>query len=282
MVLMNKLNIGEYYNIRYKSPWNSDNPEVVTAKVVAITSEEQGKYYSVDSIFSEYFARHGMSISTYVTTLQVEPVIYVVVLVKDDPIQGIVEDEEPIIIPKFTIDFNLTDKLIECDKTIVRIEDVVSHSELVFDRGEFFENLEKDVKKSLRNIKEFGDYPINVYFETSKTLREVTAYNEYVKSKTTSYESAKLANDISESDFRRRVSNLADKEALLFSKEAQINAKESSLDADKSKLTAILDTIKGDIVNLKSAALLINDSNVNVRSDILTIVDKYMEAFDLN
>jgi len=278
MVLMNRLNIGEFYNVRYKTPWDSDNPEFATVKIVAITSEEQGKYYSVDSIFSEYFARHGMSISTYVTTLQVEPTIYVAVLVKDDPIQGIVEDTDPILIPKFTINFDRTDRLIECDKIIVRVEDVISYSALTYDRGEFFQNLEKDLKKSLRNIKEFGDYPVNVYFETSKTLRELTSYNEYVESKTKSYEDSKRANDISESSFRKRISNLADKEVALAAKELTVINKESILDGERDRLNDLLDIISGDITNLRDSALLIDDSNGDVKNAILTIVNKYIGA----
>lgn len=278
MVLMNKLNIGEFYNVRYKSPWDSDNPEFVTVKIVAITSEEQGKYYSVDSIFSEYFARHGMSISTYVTTLQLEPTIYVAVLVKDDPIQGIVEDTDPILIPKFTINFDMTDRLIECDKTIVRVEDVISYSALTYDRGEFFQNLEKDLKKSLRNIKEFGDYPVNVYFETSKTLRELTSYNDYVELKTKSYEDSKRANDISESSFRKRISNLADKEVSLAAKELAVINKEAILDGERDRLNDLLNIISGDITNLRDSALLIDDSNGNVKNAILTIVNKYIGA----
>jgi hypothetical protein len=223
----NNLNIGKYYTLKYRDNWKDF--DILDVKVIALTTESESGQYGVDSLYSEFFSRYNISISSYVELINNTPEIYVCQAISSrDPIE--IDDSTMILIPKLIIDFTKSEQLLLCDKISLTINGLIKYHELVYNRGDYLINLTKNIQKKIKNTEEYGDSPTTINYTTSDILKTESEYKKYEDFKNYTFNLEKLATDQEilkhNSDLKQMIEKSQELDTLLNN----YNAKLSDLD----------------------------------------------------
>jgi len=188
---INNLEIGKFYTLKYNNPWM--DYDIKDIKISGKTVESESGLYGVDSLFSEFFSSYNITISSYVDMMSVTPDVFVCQQILDRTTGEV--DDSIILIPKVMIDFGNSEELLLCDNIVITVKGLYKYHELAFNRGTFFNELTKNVKKALKNTEEFGDTLFSVNMENSDTLKSVSEYKKYDDLRTYTFNIQKLATD---------------------------------------------------------------------------------------
>lgn len=225
----NNLEIGKIYSLKYLHPWT--DYDVKDVKIAGVTKESETESFGSDSIFSEFFSRFGLGISSFTSMILVSPDMYICEPVDSrDPIEI---DESTILIPKLIIDFNKSEELLICDDISLTIDGLLIYHDLVYERGTFLRNLTANIKDILKNTKEYGDIPVNINYETADILKPKSEYIKFESFKKETYKLQKIAND----EIRRRHNeNLR----LLMEKSDNLDKEKNNINILRNELESVI------------------------------------------
>ena len=282
MVQNNSLSIGGTYTLKYNNPWQ--NYDVIDIKVTAITTDKESSAYGLESVYAEFFSAYGLGLSTYVSSMNACNDIYVCEVIKSkDPFSL---EKGFVLIPKVMIDFVNSDVLYICDKISITISDVISHSETVYARGKFIENVSDHIRNSLKTIEEFGDVNVNINIASSDTVMAKFDYESYDEFRKKSFESANLAALYEKSrlsrefrDMSTRYREMQDTIETYNRMILEVEEEIANLQAAKSAYddnVAKANLIRGDLLDLFDG---LEDGSITINSSAYTTLKTKISMF---